>query len=34
MNNNNQYIQSNDAMFDPNANPNLWNEQWQEVTPE
>jgi hypothetical protein len=34
MNNNNEYIPSNNTMFDPNADPNLWNQQWQEVTPE
>ncbi len=31
MNNNQEYIQSNDVMYDPNADQNVNNQQWQEV---
>ena len=31
MNNNQEYIQSNDALYNPNADQNTWDQQWQEV---
>ena len=31
MNNDQQYIPSNNVLYDPNADPNLNNQQWQEV---
>ena len=31
MNNNNEYIPSNDALYNPNQNQNTWDQQWQEV---
>lgn len=31
MNNNQEYIPSNDVMYDPNADQNVNNQQWQEV---
>ncbi len=31
MNNNNEYIQSNDALYNPNADQNVWDQQWKET---
>ncbi|MCB0771274.1 MAG: hypothetical protein KDC00_12820 [Flavobacteriales bacterium] len=34
MNANGDYIMNNDAFYDPNADPNINNQDWNEVTPE
>jgi hypothetical protein len=34
MNANGEYIQNNDAFYNPNADPNINNQEWNEVTPE
>ena len=31
MNNNNEYIQSNDALYNPNQDQNVWDQQWKET---
>jgi hypothetical protein len=31
MNNNQEYIPSNDVLYDPNADPNVNNQQWQQT---
>jgi len=34
MNNNNEYIKSNDALYNPNLDQNVWDQQWQETEKE
>ncbi len=31
MNNNNEYIQSNNTLYNPNQDQNVWDQQWQET---